>query len=148
MEYSLDDYNYWEYLPDANRYLRYQEVDSQRNGKDASYAELTDALTILPVEAENVVVIFAQHRFANKFDEEDEVFHIDLYGSGNAYVFRDGLAVEASWERNYLDQPITLTSPQGAPIYLKPGVTFYQVFGESSESWQEGADWHFIWHHP
>jgi hypothetical protein len=95
-----------------------------------------------------VVVLFVLHRFANQFDEEDEVFHVDLYESGDAYVFRDGIVVEATWHRNYLDQPILLTSSLGAPIYLKPGVTFYQVIGASSESWREGTDWHFIWHDP
>jgi len=147
-QYSLDDYNYWEYIPDTNRYRRYQEVEPQRNGNGASYAPLTDALTNMPVEADNVVVLFALHRFANKYDEEDEVYHVDLYESGDAYVFRDGIAVKATWHRKYLDQPITLTSSMGAPVYLKPGVTFYQVIGMSSEFWQDGTDWHFVWHHP
>jgi len=147
-QYSLDDYNYWEYLPEKNRYQRYQEAETQRNGNGVSYALLSDALTNMTVEADNVVILFVLHRFANKFQEEDEVFHIDLYSSGTAYVFRDGSVVEATWQRNYLDQPIMLTSSQGAPIYLKPGVTFYQVIGESSEAWQEGADWRFIWHAP
>jgi hypothetical protein len=147
-KYSSDDYNYWQYLPDENRYQRYQEVNSLRKEQTAAYAPLTDALTGLPVKADNVVVLFIQHRFANKFDEEDEVFHIDMYGSGKVYVFRNGFAVEATWNRHQLDQPILLTSAQGAPIYLKPGVTFYQVVGETSESWREGIDWHFVWHNP
>lgn len=147
-QYSLDDYNYWEYLPEKNRYKRYQEADTQRNGNEITYSPLTDALTNLPVEADNVVVLFVPHRFTNKFEEEDEVYHIDLYRSGTAYVFRDGFVVEAAWHRHYLDQPIMLTSPQGAPIYLKPGVTFYQVIGESSESRQEGTDWYFVWRNP
>ncbi len=147
-QYSLDDYNYWEYLPDKKRYQRFQEVETQRNGNGVSYAPLSDALTNLTVEADNVVVLYVLHRFTNKFQEEDEVYHIDLYGSGAAYVFRDGFVVEATWHRNYLDQPIMLTSSQGAPIYLKPGVTFYQVIGESSESWQDGTDWHFVWRAP
>ena len=147
-QYSLDDYNYWQYIPEENRYQRYQEVVSQKKGNVATYAPLTDALTEQPVMADNVVVLFVQHRFANRFDEEDEVYHIDLYGSGVAYVFRDGIAIEATWNRVHLDQPILLTSSLGAPIYLKPGVTFYQVIGETSESWQEGTDWHFIWQDP
>ena len=147
-QYSVDDYNYWEYVPERNRYQRYQETESKRNGNGASYAPLTDALTNLPVEADNVVVLFVLHRFANKFQEEDEVYHIDLYESGDAYVFRDGIMVEATWHRNYLDQPITLTSSLGAPIYLKPGVTFYQVIGASSEFWQDGTDWYFKWSNP
>jgi hypothetical protein len=147
-QYSLDDYNYWQYIPEENRYQRYQEVDNQKQGKAPSYAPLTDALTDLPVTADNVVVLFVQHRFANKFDEEDEVYHIDMYGSGDAYVFRDGITIAATWNRVQLDQPILLTSSLGAPIYLKPGVTFYQVIGATSEDWQEGTDWHFVWHDP
>lgn len=146
--YSLDDYNYWQYVPEENRYQRYQEVDSLRQGKAPAYAPLTDALTGLPVMADNVVVLFVQHRFANKFDEEDEVYHIDMYGTGDAYVFRDGIAVEATWNRTQLDQPILLTSSLGAPIYLKPGITFYQVIGATSESWREGTDWRFNWQAP
>jgi len=98
--------------------------------------------------ADNVVVLFVQHRFEDKFQEEDEVYHIDLFESGKAYVFRDGIAVEATWNRNQLDQPIVLTTPLGAPVYLKPGVTYYQVIGISSESWLEGTDWHFVWKTP
>jgi len=146
--YSLDDYNYWEYLPTQNRYLRYQEVNSLRNYQTPNYATLTDKVTDLPVQADNVVVLFVQHRFADKWQAEDEVYHIDLYGSGQAYVFRDGVAVDAIWNRPQLDQPILLTTSLGAPVYLKPGVTFYQVIGLNSETWREGDDWHFIFHTP
>ena len=147
-QYSLDDYHYWQYVPEENRYQRYQEINSLKNYQTAAYAPLTDDLTGQPVMADNVVMLFVQHRFANQFNEEDEVYHVDLYGSGDAYVFRDGIAVEATWDRAELDQPILLKSSLGAPIYLKPGVTFYQVIGQSSESWKEGADWHFLWHYP
>jgi hypothetical protein len=147
-QYSSYDYNYWQYVPGENRYKRYQEVDDLKEGKNPSYAPLTDDLTGLPVMADNVVVLFVKHRFANKFEEEDEVYHIDMYGSGNAFVFRDGIAVEATWNRVQLDQPILLTSELGAPVYLKPGVTFFQVIGESSSIWQVDTDWHFIWQAP
>lgn len=147
-QYSLDDYNYWQYIPAENRYRRYQEVDTQRGGKAPSYALLTDDLTDQPVMADNVVVLLVTHRFANKFNEEDEVYHIDMYGTGNAFVFRDGIAIEATWNRVQLDQPILLTTSLGAPVYLKPGVTFYQVIGETSQAWQADTDWHFNWQAP
>jgi len=143
LQYSLDDYNYWQYLRTENRYQRYQEVDDQRKGKSASYAPLTDALTKLPVKADNIVMLLVSHRFANRNEAEDEVYHIDLYGSGQAYIFRDGRVIEAAWNRTQLDQPLLLTSALGAPIYLKPGVTFYQVIGVESESWSEGNNWYF-----
>lgn len=147
-QYSLDDYNYWEYLPEVNRYQRYQEVNSLRNGSSASYALLTDALSNLPVQADNVVVLYVPHRFANKNQEEDEVYHIDLLGSGKAYVFRDGNVVQATWNRIQVDQPLLLISSTGAPIYLKPGITFYQVVGTTSGSWHDSSDWHFTFDTP
>ena len=147
-QYSADDYNYWEYLPKENKYLRYQEVDDIRQEKLPSYALLTDGLTKLPVKADNVVVLFVTHKFNNLNEEEDEVYHIDLYGSGPAFVFRNGLALKAEWSRNLLDQPLVITSPQGTPIYLQPGITFYQVIGVSSETWHDETDWHFIFDTP
>ena len=147
-QYSTDDYNYWEYLPADNKYVRYQEVDDQRNNKSPSYALLTDDVTKFPVKADNVVVLFVPHSFATINEEEDEVYHIDLLGSGNAYVFRNGLALKANWSRNLLNQPLILTSQQGTPIYLHPGVTFYQIIGVSSESWHDNSNWHFIFDTP
>jgi hypothetical protein len=147
-QYSVYDYNYWQYVPAENRYQRYQEVDDQRNGKAPAYAPLTDDLTGRPVMADNVVVLFVTHRFANQFNEEDEVYHIDVYGMGNAFVFRDGIAIEATWNRIQLDQPILLTTSLGAPVYLKPGVTFYQVIGETSQAWHTDTDWYFNWQAP
>lgn len=147
-QYSADDYNYWQYLRTENRYLRYQETNDVHKEKPASYAPLTDALTGLAVKADNVVVLFVSHRFANSNEAEDEVYHIDLYGSGQAYIFRDGLALEATWKRTHLNQPLLLTNALGAPVYLKPGVTFYQVIGLTSEAWVDGADWHFSFSAP
>jgi hypothetical protein len=147
-QYSTDDYNYWEYLPADNRYVRYQEVDDQRHEKPPSYALLTDDVTKFPVKADNVVVLFVPHVFATKNEAEDEVYHIDLAGSGNAYVFRNGVALKASWSRKLLNQPLILTSEQGTPIYLQPGVTFYQIIGVSSESWHDSTSWHFIFDTP
>jgi hypothetical protein len=146
--YTVDDYNYWEYNPDTERYYRYQETDDTRNGKPESYAPLSDALTGEPVTADNVVVLFVPHNFANQWDQEDEVYHIDLLNSGNAYIFRNGLAVAGKWYRQKIDQPLLLTDQYGIALPLHPGRTFYEVIGQSSISWHEGSDWHFVFHTP
>jgi hypothetical protein len=141
--YSADDYNYWQYDPDRARYLRYQETNDTRSGRSESYAPLTDALTEQPVTADNVVVLFVRHVFANENQAEDEVYHIDLIDSGEAYLFRDGHGFPAVWYRSDPDQPLVIASPAGAPLFLKPGRTFYQVIGQASNDWSDGADWHF-----
>jgi len=141
--YSTDDYNYWDFDAQSGRYMRFQEAADTRGGKPETYAPLEDAETGRPVTAENVIVLFVRHTFTNSFDQEDEIYHIDLVDSGEAFVFRDGLAIPARWYRTDLDQPLLIATAMGAPVYLRPGVTFYQVIGESSVYSNNAEEWHF-----
>jgi hypothetical protein len=143
--YSVDSYHYWLYNPETKQYLRYQETGDIRNDKPESYQVLTDAVTGLEVYASNIVFLLAHHAFSNTFDEEDEVYQIDLTDSGEAYVFRDGIGILARWMRTNQDQPLLLTTLAGAPIYLRPGITFYEVLGAASYVDQDAGEWHF--HH-
>jgi hypothetical protein len=154
--YSRCDYNYWEYDPNAGRYLRYQETSPDQLSEPAqdcsdtpeTYAALTDALTRQQVAADNIVVIYVSHTFANQNEQDDEIYHIDLVDSGKAFVFRDGLGMPARWMRTDIDQPLLITTPSGSPIYLRPGRTFFEVIGETSTSWSDGLDWHFDFRTP
>jgi hypothetical protein len=146
--YSPQSYNFWNYDPATHKYFRYQEANDIDKGKSETYTALLDAQTGLPVTAENVVVLFVPHIFANTFNADDEVYNIDLLDFGNAYVFRDGTAIPALWNRPDDDQPILLTTLDGSPIYLRPGRTFYQVMGTTSAYSQNGTDWHFIFQTP
>lgn len=143
--YSVDSYNYWLYRPETQQYVRYQEIADTRNDKPESYDVLMDAVTATAVHASNVIVLLAPHTFSNTFDREDEVYQIDLTGSGEAYVFRDGVGILARWYRTDKDQPLLLAGLNGAPIYLRPGITFYQVIGARSYVDQDAGEWHF--HH-
>jgi hypothetical protein len=143
--YSVDSYHYWIYRPDVQKYFRYQEVDDTRDGKPEKYDMMVDQVTALPVHASNIVYILASHTFANSFDADDEVYQIDLTGSGEAYVFRDGVGILARWYRLNEDQPLLLATMNGAPLYLRPGVTFYEVLGARSYVDQDAGEWHF--HH-
>ena len=143
--YSYDSYSYWQYEPETRQYIRYQEMDDYRNNKPETYEPLTDQVTGETVHASNVIVLLAHHNFANTFDQEDEVYHIDLTGSGEAYVFRDGVAIQARWHRTNGNQPLLITTPGGGLIYMRPGITFYQVIGMRSYVDQGEGEWHF--HH-
>jgi len=143
--YSSDSYNYWLYNPDTRQYIRYQETADVRDKKPEKYDVLVDAVTGEEVHAANVVFLMAYHTFSNKFDQEDEVYQIDLTGQGEAYVFRDGVGIQARWIRTNTDQPLLLTTLNGAPIFLRPGITFYEVLGTASYIDQDAGEWHF--HH-
>ncbi len=143
--YSEYSYHYWSYVPETQQYLRYQETDDTHNDKPEKYEPLVDQMNATPVHASNVVVLLASHTFANTFDQEDEVFQIDLTDSGEAYVFRDGVGFVAQWRRTNQNQPITLTTVNGSAIHLRPGITFYEVIGARSYVDQDAGEWHF--HH-
>jgi len=143
--YSDDDYHTWTYLPEAGVYLREQETGDIRDGREEKFAPLVDRVTGAQVHAANIVYLFAYHTFADPYQEEDEVYHIDLTSSGEAYVFRDGVGIVARWRRTYKNQPLTLTDAIGAAIYLKPGITFYEVLGTNSYVDQGDGEWNF--HH-
>lgn len=141
-EYS---YHYWLYNATNGVYERYQETSDTHDGKPEAYAPLTDNVTGEQVHASNVVILFAYHTFANPFNEDDEVYDIDLTGTGEAYVFRDGIGIPAKWNRLSPDQPLMLTTTYGAQIALKPGITFYEVIGTDSYASQGDGEWFF--HH-
>jgi hypothetical protein len=146
--YSAFDYNYWQYDPASERYLRYQETDDTQDNKPASYAPLTDYLNGRQVASDNVVVLFVSHTFMNENEQEDNVFHINLIDSGNAVVFRNGLAIPAYWVRTDINQPLLITNLDGSPIYMKPGQTFFQVIGETSTYRTDGTNWYFGYQTP
>lgn len=143
--YSEYSYNYWEYIPESREYVRYQEKSDTHDGKPEAFIPLQDNVTGLQVHAANVVVLFAYHEFANPFQEDDEVYHIDMTGTGEAYIFRDGMGYPAKWHRLTKDQPLMLTTPGGIPIALHPGITFYEVIGRNSYASQGESEWFF--HH-
>lgn len=143
--YSEYSYNYWEYIQESREYVRFQEKSDTHDGKPEAFIPLQDNVTGLQVYSTNVVVLFAYHEFANPFQEDDEVYHIDLTGTGEAYVFRDGMGFPAKWHRLTKDQPLMLTTPGGIPIALHPGITFYEVIGRNSYASQGEGEWFF--HH-
>ena len=154
--YSICDYNYWEYNPETGRYVRYQEISPNQtshhvddcNDKPETYTPLMDELTNKQVATDNVVELYVSHTFMNLNEQQDEIYHINLVDSGTAFVFRGGFAYPARWARTDIDQPLLITTVSGAPIYLKPGNTFYEVIGETSTDWSDGTNWHFDFHTP
>jgi len=146
--YSAFSYNYWEYDSSQDKYLRYSDASNVVEGKSETYAAHIDHLTNQQVTADNVVVLVVPHNFKNDFDRADQVFDIQLIGSGNAFVFSNGFLYTGKWIRDKLDQSIQLLSETKIPIRLKPGVTFYQVINPESFISQNGQSMDFTFFIP
>ena len=52
---------------------------------------------------------------------------IELLGSGDAWLLRDGRVVEGRWSRTSIEEPARLTGPDGTPLALRPGRTWVEL---------------------
>lgn len=139
VNYSYANYAYWEYNIQDNVYYRYQGNVDLDGVVEPNYILLTDANDDSPITADNVVILFVPHKFLFK-SGRSEVFDIQLVDQGEAWIFRNGSAFEAVWERREINKPLYLLTPQGAPFPLKPGVTFFQVISTESEFYVQGEE--------
>jgi hypothetical protein len=139
--YSDYDYNYWQYDSATQKYLRFQDTVDTLDGQAPAYAPLVDTLTGNQVSADNVVVLFVRHIHNPQSSGQMDV--VDLFNSGQAYIFRDGRVYDARWVRTAFDNLLSFTDPGGNPLPLKTGTTFFQVIGLSSTVTTSGNDWYF-----
>jgi hypothetical protein len=61
----------------------------------------------------------------------------ELWYSNRAIIFRDGVQIEAFWQRWERPDMLILTDEEGAPIPLKVGNTFFEVLPTDEERWVE-----------
>lgn len=147
--YSQFSYGYWEYDPISLTYLRYSDAkDAEALAIDEAYQPHIDQWNGQQVSSQNVVVLVVPHLFNNEFDREDQVFNIQLLGSGTAYIFREGRMILGAWLRDSLSQPIQLVDKDRKPIPLQPGVTFYQVINPQSTFRHNGETVEFFFSIP
>ena len=147
INYSYASYAYWQFDETTQRYLRFQGNVDLLNGQEPVYEQLTDAYTGLPIVADNLVVLYVTHEYYYK-STDSEIFDIQLEGEGNAYLFRNGRGYPARWVRSQKNKPFALTTIAGAPIALKPGITFFQVMSSDTVLNRDGQNWEFNFRRP
>jgi hypothetical protein len=134
--YSQYIYNRWKFDSDLEQYLRYQDFQDDSRNIGEVYAPLYDPVTNLPVLTDNIVILFAHHETVK---ENPEVVKIHLLNSGPAVVFRNGMAYYAYWAR---PQEGVLVIAHGTEYFpLKPGRTFFEVVGQTSDIVSEDGHW-------
>ena len=127
VRYSIYSYHVWRYDPLRRLYARFSDAADAENVAAEIYQPHIDILNGEQVYAANVVVLVVPHNFKTEFDRADQVFDIQLLNEGQAYVFREGRATAAIWQRDALEQPIRLLDINRNLLALSPGNTFYIV---------------------
>lgn len=146
VRFSAAIYNKWEYNPSSGKYSRSSDiVDDPNGGLNEVYTPLSDQLTGEAVVSENVVFLEVPYKF---FRREPEQMEIPFVGSGAAFAFRDGNMYEVRWQRFEEDSMVSLAYEDGTLFPLKPGNTWFEVIGTTSEQIQVDQGWRFIFHIP
>ena len=148
VRYSRVSFTKWVYNPVNGRYHRFKDI-ADDTGDGETYEAHFDKVTGEPVTADNVVILFLPHEEYLR-EGSTEIFKLHLVGSGKAIIFRDGKAYVGTWARTAEDQPLQLFRSGGAggAFPLKPGRTFFQVMGVTSDTLTDNALWRFVFHIP
>lgn len=142
LDYSFFIYNRWQFDENSGKYLRFEETHDGGAAQEREFAPLFDALTNQAISTENVVVLFVQHEYYVN-TATTEIVKIHLVNEGAAILFRDGQAFPAFWTRPEEQGVLALRTPEGEPLAFKPGVTYFEVIGETSAYRQAKGSWVF-----
>lgn len=108
----------WTYDATAGAYLRFAAGQPYMGG-----------LTKEQIQAQNVIILYAEHRKTNIVEDSLGNTSIDIAftGEGKALFCRDGVAINATWKLPDPHQPVAFYDAQGNPISFKPGHTWIEI---------------------
>jgi hypothetical protein len=131
---SISAYARWDYDASSGKYLRFQDTQEDGDGNYEGYEPLFDRLTDQQVTADNVVILYVPHQYTYRSKSgQNEIIEILLNGNGTAYAYRDGQVFQVQWNRPADDSVLYLTYPDGTAFPFKPGNTWFEVVGQSSQ---------------
>ena len=113
------------YNADTNTYARsYQSGAAHEiyscSAEDVGERNPEDVCTLVQMSPSVVVAIMVPERRAADNYHED----IDVIGSGDAYIFQNGIAIKGTWNKTSREDQIKFTDTDGKEIKLAPGQTF------------------------
>jgi hypothetical protein len=109
----------WRYDEASGRYLRWSDGDPH-----------TDILDGQQLSAANVVALYVPQWNTDIIEDPHSgalSIQFALWDSNEAIIFRDGIRIDAFWQRWEREDMLTLTDEEGNPIPLKVGNTFFEV---------------------
>jgi hypothetical protein len=124
----------WQYSSELGQYLRFQDPS---DGSEELNPVL-DRLTAEQIGFENVIVLWAYHRFENI---QGTILELGLMymPDGFGLLYRDGRVQQIHWSTR--SGRLSIHDEDGDPLPLKPGRTFFEVVSNLS-TWD--ADTGFI----
>ncbi|RJQ39576.1 MAG: DUF3048 domain-containing protein [Anaerolineaceae bacterium] len=140
IHFSNAIYNRWDYDSSTGKYLRSVDQSNAASAAEENYALLTDQATGEAISADNVVILFVPYSYYVK-NATEEVMEVKMVGTGDALIARDGQIFPVYWKRETTSSMLTLVDADGNAFPFKPGNTWFEVVGTSSQRVQEGNSW-------
>ena len=149
VRFSGGMYSHWQYDPGRGGYLRYSDAENDVDRTNPVYALQYDRLTEEPTLVENVVIILAPYaELVEETETSAGVYDIDLLGTGEAFLARDGVIQPVFWQREKAADVLSLVDADGNPVPFKPGQTWFELMGKSSQVTPNNGVWQFTFLRP
>ncbi|MBN1537671.1 MAG: DUF3048 domain-containing protein [Anaerolineales bacterium] len=146
--YTYASYHYWEYDPERNKYLRFQEVKSSTGQTELEYLPLLDSLDLEQVSADNLIVLQVAHETVYE-SSSTLIFDMPFTHDGKGYAFRDGQIFPINWITNGKNHLISIYDLDGREYPLKPGNVWFEIIGKTSIiEYGENSSWNFTFQMP
>jgi hypothetical protein len=119
----------WTYDEATGRYLRWSDGQRHMDAYDGQQLSFANVV-VLYVPQYNTDIVEDPHNGALSIRWE-------LWYSNRAVIFRDGVRIEAFWQRWERPDMLTLTDEEGTPMPLKVGNTLFEVIPTDETHWIE-----------
>jgi hypothetical protein len=143
VRYSSAIFNRWDYDSQSHKYIRFVDKANGFSIAEETYTQLTDRLTGQPITADNVVMVVVKN-----VEVEKNIYKIELSGTGQAFIARDGQIYEVKWHRGDADDILVLQDLQGNPFPFKPGQSWFEILSDPITQASQADTWRFTFHFP
>jgi len=118
----------WKYDPGRGRFLRWSDGQPHIDANNGEQASAANVVIIIANHVENLSIC------ESLIDGVCQGFSVEIQisGSGPAIVMRDGQRYEGTWQRVNRDEMFTFYGPDGQPLPLQIGNTWFQVIPNTS----------------
>jgi len=128
LRFNGDTPHNWLALPDEDAA---EDTEEDGAGDTAESLETQIAIDTL------VVLTATRYTARSSSGAGSSVPALDTVGSGEAYVFYDGVVVEGTWQRDTVDERFALTLDDGSPITVPAGRLWIAIFPNNQQvTWE------------
>lgn len=120
----------YEYNQENNTYRRNYGIGAHQvytcPGEDLGERNPEDICELTTMSPSTVIaIIVKEHRASDNYHED-----ITTIGSGDAYIFQNGIAIPGKWTKSTREDQIKFTDSEGNEIKLAPGQTIVSAIPE------------------